>query len=672
VPRKHRRKNNVVVESPVIPARSASAPVREIPLAPLGKRAWLWILIPIVGAVVYANGFSSTLGIDEESGRVTPVIADATSGVGRALTDPGPVAVFTFKAFESMGASARVANHAVNLIIHVLTALTLYGVVRRTLILSQFRSALGEASPWIALVVALIWLVHPLQTESITCIPHRAEALAGLMYLSVLYAVLRSADGKSGMLWQSCAVVACIVGVTGKAIVVTVPLVALLYDRTFLSHSFAEAIRKRKIAHLMMIMIVVSISARMAYSLWSGQIDFTPSTSSALVIEEVSSPSTYLMTQPGVILQYLKLAVWPVPLVFDYAWQPVRDPANALAPILTITAILLWTIWSLVRRRSLGFLAAAFFLILLPTSSIVPQAVYISEHRMYLPLAPIVVCAVAGVYLILRDLTGHKSRSTGRVVIGVACAAVAIAALGYGAIERNGDYRNAESIWADVVAKRPENARAHVGLGWAAIANGDFDKGETSLIRAVEIDPDRADAWTMLGHLLIDQERYDEGIASFEHVIDLRAASADLYRSVAFAYKRLNKYEAAISSYAMASWLDPDDADTYVELGNIQLETGDFNKALGYYDAALELEPGHILAMVNKAAIFVEQNRFRDAITLYDDVLSLDPERETACESRDYVLSLLSGAFEDADVDAVENTDGADSADETDEDGLRS
>lgn len=102
-----------------------------------------------------------------------------------------PLITFTFAANYAISGLQVWSYHAVNLLIHVLAALTLFGIVRRTLQGASLRARFGDVSQGLALAVALLWLVHPLQTESVTYVIQRAESLVGLWYLLTLYGAIR-------------------------------------------------------------------------------------------------------------------------------------------------------------------------------------------------------------------------------------------------------------------------------------------------------------------------------------------------------------------------------------------------------------------------------------------------------------------------------------------------
>ena len=103
-----------------------------------------------------------------------------------------PLVGFTLAVNYAIGGLEPWGYHAVNLAVHILAALVLFGLVRRTLPNPRLRERIGGAATALALVVALLWLLHPLQTESVTYVSQRAEALMGLFYLLTLYCTARA------------------------------------------------------------------------------------------------------------------------------------------------------------------------------------------------------------------------------------------------------------------------------------------------------------------------------------------------------------------------------------------------------------------------------------------------------------------------------------------------
>ena len=246
-----------------------------------------------------------------------------------------------------------------------------------------------------ALAVALLWVVHPLNTESVTYVVQRAESLASLFYLLVLYSVIRGMHSERAALWHILAVTACILGMGTKEIVFTAPLVVLLYDRTLVAGSFRQAFEQRG-----------RLYACLACS-WA--VPIAMAWSSQLVNQPPGEPVpfgvwSYASSQPAVILHYLYLSLSPHPLCLSYEWPAAKTASEIVPPMLGVGLILAATVWGLARRSAAAYLMAWFFLILAPSSSVIPLSQLAFEHRTYLALAGVLTLLVASVYLAVRAM----------------------------------------------------------------------------------------------------------------------------------------------------------------------------------------------------------------------------------------------------------------------------
>ncbi len=169
----------------------------------------------------------------------------------------------------------------------------------------------------------------------------------------------------------------------------------------------------------------------------------------------------YGLTQFQAVARYLALAVWPHRLVFEYGPFWVTRPGEIVPYALFVIPLAVATVWALVKRPILGFLGLWFFAILAPTSLVPGTLQMIVEHRMYLPLAAVTVAAAAAVQAWLGPRNGL-----------FLLLALAAASLGAGTARRNAVYRTELTLWADTVAKRPDNPFALYGLGVVHGAGG--------------------------------------------------------------------------------------------------------------------------------------------------------------------------------------------------------
>jgi RHS repeat-associated protein len=311
-------------------------------------------------------------------------IGDVLSPPPTVLTSGRPLLNLTFALNYAGGGMSVRGYHVVNLLIHICAGLVLLGIVRRTLLLPSLRHRYGEASLPLAAFATLIWTLHPLQTEAVTYISQRAESLMGLFYLLTLYGFIRSVTAKSRNCWLILSVAACLCGMATKQVMVTAPVLVLLYDRAFVSGSFRAALASRRWYY---------VSLASTWLLLGFLMHRSSLAAAGVGFHEEGSWVTYALTELRVVTDYLKLAFWPHPLVFDYGTEILATHPLAVAPYaLIIAAALVGVALTWRKSPTAGFIGAWFFLILAPTSTVVPIAPQpMAESRMYLPLAAVIL-----------------------------------------------------------------------------------------------------------------------------------------------------------------------------------------------------------------------------------------------------------------------------------------
>lgn len=407
-----------------------------------------------------------------------------------------------------------------NLLIHLLAALALCGVVRRTLELTGQRERFGGAARGLAFASALLWLVHPLVTECVAYITQRTESLMALCLLATLYASARGLAAGASPRWSGVAVACCGLGMGSKEVMVVAPILALLHDSVYGAGSPRSALRARP-------RLYAGLAA--SWGLLALAIASGPDYAATKMGFEVGiGPIEYALSQAPVLLHYFRLALLPYPLAIDYGdWAPpelsIALPAAACVFALVAgAAALLW------RAPRLGFPLAAVFLILAPTSSVVPVGGEIAaERRMYLPLAFLISLAVCGLHL--------RSTRAARGLFPFAVAALALA-LSLATRERLALYRDPVALWESAVAARPQNPRAHLILGNQLEAAGRRAEALASYQRALALDPDYAMAQVNYGRLLRLEGRLPDAILQFRRALvlnpRLRYANHNLGRAL--------------------------------------------------------------------------------------------------------------------------------------------
>ena len=447
--------------------------------------------------------------------------------------------------------------HALNLLIHLAAGSILFYLVCETI--AKSCSELQSHAYLIAFCSALLWLLHPLQTESVTYIIQRLESFSSLWYLLILYCVNRSANESASRLWQFFAVFSMAAGVYTKEIIVTAPFVALLYDRIFLARSFKEIASKRAVLYVGLFsgigLLFANYQSYRQLSQSEVRLDLLN-----MRAQPVATRWQYLSSQPGVILHYIWLALVPVNQCLDYLWPIANDSLEIYGKGFIVLAVIGLGCYLCSRRSAWGFLILSFFFILAPTSSLKPLLLAF-EHRMYLPLACIITGLVALTFLLadrfaaVRAQPDHDpaeedttSNSSGKLATTIVCI-LAIALLGL-TYERNKVYHSRVSLWRDVTIKRPENPRGWENLGKALHeADANDPRAIESVLKATEINPEYGMAWKNLGTMLMIRGRTDEAALAFAKGAQLVPDSLYLQEKLAEALANIGRFEAAIQQY---------------------------------------------------------------------------------------------------------------------------
>jgi tetratricopeptide (TPR) repeat protein len=662
-------------------AMAGMTPAPEKPAGWLAGRGVLLAgaVIALAVAAVYANSLSTPFVFDDFMAITqNPTIRDLRR-MGDVLSSPlfatgatgRPVVSLSLAINYALGGNEVRGYHLANLLIHALAALVLFGLVRRTLLRPALRERFGAAALPLAFAVALLWAVHPLLTESVTFVIQRSESLMGMFYLLTLYGFVRAVESPSPRRWEAVTVLACLLGMATKEVMVSAPLVVLLYDRCFVAGTFRAAWRARGklyaglAATWLLLAYLVAGSHQRGGSFGGG----------------VSSWE-YLLTQCGAIVMYLKLVFWPSPLVVDYGMTVVRSAGDVWLQGVLLILLAVATVVALRRRLAAGFLGFVFFAILAPSSSVVPLVTQtMAEHRMYLPLAAVIALVVLGSY-----------RWLGRGSLGVWVVLAVVA--GSLSVARNRDYESNVKLWSVTVTQLPDNPRAQSSLGCALAIEGRNDEARVHLARAVELKPDFAEARFNYGNFLFRAYEPDAAREQLEAAVRLRPAyfeahfvlagalvqlrrpaealehfaatlkirpeywearqmyadtlaavgknaeaaeeygkallrrpdNAALHEGLGAALGRLGRVAEAAEQFAAAVRLDPESIPARFNLGNALFALRRFGEAAEHYGAVVRLRPTFAEAHNNLANALVQLGRFDEAKAEYEETLRLKPD----------------------------------------------
>jgi tetratricopeptide (TPR) repeat protein len=525
----------------------------------------------------------------------------------RGVTVEGrPLVNLSFAANYAVSGPGVTSYHVVNIAIHLLAGLALLGIVRRTL------KRLGDANALLAAwLAAALWTVHPLQTESVTYMVQRAESLMGLFYLLALYGLIRACGETTRWPrgWMAVSWTACLLGMASKEVMASAPVMLFVYDAVFLAGSprGAWTARRRFYAALALTWLPLAWFVLSTGGNRGGTSGF------GLGV----SPWQYLLTQCVAIVHYLRLALWPRPLVFFYEvhWYNAVDvipEGLGVVALLALGAVLLW------RRPKWGFLVLWFFAILAPTSLVPGITQTIAEHRMYLALAPVMVALVLGVRAGVRRL-GLPPLFTAAVLVPVALLFCAMT------IARNRTYATEVGLWSDTVAKAPGSPYSRNNLGVALSSAGRKAEAVDAFRGALEIDPAYAGARDNLGLALDESGRPEEAVQEYLKAVAVDPNLAEVRINLGIALMHIGRPLEAVRQFEKATELSPSDPNAFNDLAGAEMTVGRVPAAIAHFQRAVALDPGNGQGWANLGNVLARAGQWPEALEAYRKAVVLMP-----------------------------------------------
>jgi len=590
-------------------------------------RALAWIrplAIATIAAAAFAGGAGGPFVFDDIPELVQNLdirslagCLDTISGSSDTGLAGRPAACVSFALNYAFGGLNVRGFHLLNILIHVLAALTLFGVLRRTPECSQ--SAPSATSDSSAFCIAALWAVHPLQTESVTYVVQRIESLAGLWYLLTLYCIVRASNGKWTAAWKVCAIACCALGMLTKEIVATAPLIVLLYDYTFLNNPIGVVVRRRKGLYVGLGLTWLIPITIIAGGPRGGTVGFNLGVSSL----------DYLLTQPGVILHYLSLCFWPDPLAISYSdWHIVRHWNDAMPELVIVAGLLVVTAIGIWRKALWGFAGAWFFIILAPSSSFVPIVTEpAAERRMYLPLAAVVGCVVILAERGISRLPACIGAGAGtRRSVKFGICLVVVGALGARTVVRNADYASAVGLLSKTLAVRSGDELVRGALIEELIRVGRLADARKVHAEGLIRNPASYVLFYNWGQCMMIADRHDEAQSSFEKALEIRTNDYAARSGLGIALAEQGRWRDAVEQLRVGILLKPDAYRAHSNLGVALTNLGKKEEAIEELRLAVRLKPGFADAQYNLGQLLLELGETREAVVHLRAAALLEPQ----------------------------------------------
>jgi len=540
-------------------------------------RSWLWAKLfaaaLLLAGIVYLPSLNGPLIFDDHS---LP-FSDANAARMPAhfwIGGVRPVLMATYWLNYQVSGTQTFSYHAFNLLLHAASAVIVFFVLRRLLKLA----GIEKNAFLFSLFGAGIFLLHPLQSESVAYIAGRSELVSGVFLLSAWLVFLNYFENKTTLATALKILLLAAAAVLGKESAISLPALLLITDLYWNRASLREQIRDRWKLYAPIVLGGIVAGVAIIHS-----VNKSPSAGLSL---ENATPFRYALTQCHSILTYLRLFLFPVDQSGDWRITLYRSfgDRNAWLYVLGILVLLAAIVLSYRRSRLLSFGLLAFFLLLMPTSSVIPIKDALAERRMYVPIIGLILSLVAILDRYRLDLPALKIAT---ITVSSLAAIVTF--------QRSQVWGDDIGFWKDVIKKDPGNHRAHVDL-----------------------------ASSYSGH-----QQFAEAIAENEAIDKTDGVTEMTLLNRVIPYEGMQNFDSALEMLHRAATMHPTPS-TYTEIGHVEAYIGHIPESLAAFASALELDPKYAPAHAQRGMIYLATGDTVRARTDFHDALNSDPYNEIA------------------------------------------
>lgn len=534
--------------------------------------------LAIATALVYYPSLHAPWYMDDTTSIIlNPVVRDLKLSLNQLL-QPRGMAIFSFALNYQIGGTDPFGYHLVNFALHFCCAVLVYLLLLPVVRHDSTKAALG----------ALLFVVHPLQTQAVIYLVQRMAVLAAFFFLLALWLFARArCHLAAGIPFTTPRHLGCYLGavVAGACAVYTkentavLPVVLYLYGTI----SLPPAPDRRRLLLSLLPFLAVPLAltiSRFIWPLYTG----TPLLAIANPDLPANSPGItplrYLVTEFSVLWVYIRMLFLPYGQTLEHSY-PLAENLLALKHLAAGIglAILGWLAIHLRRRLPLVASGVAWFFATLAVESTIIPLDPLYEHRLYLPMFGFIL-----VLLGLFDLLPRRRTAPVALVVIV----LVLLPLAW---QRSRLWADPVAFYRDNLTKTPHSERVLTDLAANLLVTGRQTEAEPLLQRALELNPSYLAAFTNLIAVYSKQGRINEAFALARQGLEREPRSVDLLTA----------------------------------LGALYFKVGDNSRALQAFDQALALNPHYALAQNNRAAILAQSGRLAEAEEAFRVAVTLNP-----------------------------------------------
>ena len=509
--------------------------------------------------------------------------------------------------------------HVTNWLIHVLTTFIVYQLSLTLLSSKKIKPVLCHKDYlWMSLSAALLFFVHPVQTQAVSYVSQRFTLLATFFYLLTVLSYVKARQTSRLNFTKVCFFVAAFLtaflGMFSKEIVITLPIILCVVDVYFIESRSgikgAKLLRKGHLFYAVIFILFLSIIPALFSFKFIGVL-FGPKNSGSHE-GEIITLGPYVMTQLRVYTRFLQLLFWPGNQTFDYDFPLSRHlfEQHTLGCLILLSLIFIAGAWLRKSRTVFSFGIMWFYITLLP--NLIPRSHVIFEHKLYLVSYGIILLAVVGLFDIIRNQRVRHAILS--FVIAFFCLLT---------FQRNLVWHDQVSFWQDAVIKAPNKSRPYMNLGSALVKAGKLDEALYFLDKALEINPDLWEVWSNKGLIYTEQKKYGDAKVHFAHSMELKPDYEETYNNRGSMFFKKGEYNLALRDYFKSIKINPAFEQPYYNIGRVYYARSDYETARQYYEKALELFPDFYKAYNGIGLVYTQQGKYERAERSFFQALEL-------------------------------------------------
>lgn len=565
----------------------------------------------LYGIVLYSNTFQNSFHFDDfvfivQNPELSNIF-DINSIWNEGSAPTRFITYLTFALNYHIHGYQLFGYHLTNILIHIINTGLVYWLVSLLINALVHRRLFNEnKKQTTAVIAAVLFLTHPIQTQAVTYLCQRFASLATLFYLLAvcLYLKARLMDSQTKVWFYCSAFCAGIMGMFTKQIVLTLPITIVLVEGLFLNRRRNERFSFKFLWVFIAAMLVLFLTIPVVYSFNVQTILFREYNSLSHEGNSLNFMS-YFLTQSRVIWTYIRLLFLPIGqnLLYDYPASYALSEPKVLLGFSGIGLFLYLAIRCWKTKPLVSFGILWFFTTLLVESSVIPIRHVIFEHRCYLPFFGFSLVAGAFFTEIIKDR--YKLAAAILVVI------MTLSVLTY---KRNEIWANDITLWTDVIKKSPRVIRPYTHLATAYLNQKDFDSALNVYTKAIVLDPEQAESYNNRGNVYTVLNQHDLALKDYLTALSIDPTLEKTYNNIGIIYNKRKDFSQALAYYGKALELNSENAGVYYNRANVYLQLDQLDKAFEDYSRSIKLNPFQKKAFYYRSQIYASEERFTDAL----------------------------------------------------------